>query len=108
MKSDTSIISRENSDPNILERNRPLFQNSKQTNEDDENNAEELQPIQYEELPNKPPNTPFRQQRLPAWQPIITSRIIIPSLILLGAIMIPLGVVFCHISNQVIIEYIDM
>lgn len=101
MKSDTSIISRENSDPNILKRHRSIFENSNQIHED-EHNADDLHSVQYEELSNKPPNTPFRQQRLPAWQPIITSRIIILSLILLGVIMIPLGVIFCHVSNQVL------
>ena len=34
----------------------------------------------------KPPNTAFRQQRLKAWQPILTPKSVIPLLILIAII----------------------
>jgi hypothetical protein len=52
------------------------------------------------ELAEKPPNTPFKQQRLPAWQPVITFKMMVLSLVLLGVIMVPLGAVFCYVSSE--------
>lgn len=40
----------------------------------------------------KPPNTAFRQQRLKAWQPIMTPGTVIPFLFILTAIFAPLGI----------------
>lgn len=40
----------------------------------------------------KPPNTAFRQQRLKAWQPILTPKTVIPLLFVLAAIFSPLGI----------------
>lgn len=40
----------------------------------------------------KPPNTAFRQQRLKAWQPIMTPKTVIPFLFILACIFGPLGI----------------
>lgn len=44
----------------------------------------------------KPPNTAFRQQRLKAWQPILTPKSVIPLLFLLAVVFAPLGVVLIY------------
>lgn len=49
----------------------------------------------------KPPNTAFRQQRLKAWQPILTPKTVIPLLFLLTAIFAPLGVAIIYTSYNV-------
>lgn len=49
----------------------------------------------------KPPNTAFRQQRLKAWQPILTPKTVIPFLFLLAAIFAPLGVAILYTTYNV-------
>ncbi|ODV77319.1 Lem3/Cdc50 [Suhomyces tanzawaensis NRRL Y-17324] len=44
----------------------------------------------------KPPNTAFRQQRLQAWQPILTPKSVIPLLFLLVIIFTPLGIAIIY------------
>lgn len=56
----------------------------------------------------KPPNTAFRQQRLKAWQPILTPMTVIPFLFLLAVIFAPLGIAMLFSSYSVhdlIIDY---
>lgn len=40
----------------------------------------------------KPPNTAFRQQRLKAWQPILSPKTMIPTLLLIVIIFAPIGI----------------
>lgn len=49
----------------------------------------------------KPPNTAFRQQRLKAWQPILTPKTVIPLLFVLACIFAPLGVAIVHTTYNV-------
>lgn len=49
----------------------------------------------------KPPNTAFRQQRLKAWQPILTPKTVIPLLFLLACIFAPLGVAIIYTTYNV-------
>lgn len=49
----------------------------------------------------RPPDTDFRQQRLPAWRPILTPYNVIPILIGLGIIFIPMGIIFLMTSGGV-------
>lgn len=51
---------------------------------------------------NKPPNTPFRQQRLKAWQPLLTPRPVILTFIVVGIIFIPIGIGMVVSSNEVV------
>lgn len=56
----------------------------------------------------KPPNTAFRQQRLKAWQPILSPQSVLPLLILVSAIFAPIGVALIISANNVqnlIIDY---
>ncbi|GAA5984786.1 hypothetical protein JCM11641_002740 [Rhodosporidiobolus odoratus] len=49
----------------------------------------------------RPANTAFRQQRLKAWQPILTPATVLPTFFLIGIIFVPLGGVLLWGSNQV-------
>ncbi|CAD6914041.1 hypothetical protein CF336_g4366 [Tilletia laevis] len=49
----------------------------------------------------KPANTAFRQQRIRAWQPILTPRSVLPTLFLVGLLCAPIGAVLYYFSLQV-------
>ncbi|CRG86703.1 Meiotically up-regulated gene 89 protein [Talaromyces islandicus] len=56
----------------------------------------------------RPANTAFRQQRLKAWQPILTPKSVLPLFFVIGAIFAPLGGVLLWASEQVqeiVIDY---
>ncbi|EGG23050.1 hypothetical protein DFA_05180 [Cavenderia fasciculata] len=50
---------------------------------------------------NRPANTAFKQQRLKAWEPILTPAPVIITFIVIGIIFIPIGAVMLNASNQV-------
>eukprot|EP00455_Lapot_gusevi_P051125 TRINITY_DN7556_c0_g1_i7.p1 TRINITY_DN7556_c0_g1~~TRINITY_DN7556_c0_g1_i7.p1 ORF type:complete len:345 (+),score=99.95 TRINITY_DN7556_c0_g1_i7:105-1139(+) len=50
----------------------------------------------------RPQDTPFKQQRLKAWQPILTPRWVIGSFVVLTIIFIPIGVVVLSASRSVV------
>lgn len=52
------------------------------------------------DVSNMPENTAFKQQRLPAWQPVLTASNVLPTFIIVGFIFIPLGVVLLLTSNN--------
>ncbi|WPK26115.1 hypothetical protein PUMCH_003460 [Australozyma saopauloensis] len=57
----------------------------------------------------KPPNTAFRQQRLKAWQPILTPKTVIPLLFVLAAIFAPLGIAIIYATYNVenlVVDYL--
>lgn len=54
----------------------------------------------------KPPNTAFRQQRLKAWQPIMTPKSVIPILFALAVIFAPLGIAILYTTYNV--EYLSI
>ncbi|CAB1330735.1 unnamed protein product [Coregonus sp. 'balchen'] len=49
----------------------------------------------------KPDNTAFKQQRLPAWQPILTAGAVLPAFFVIGLIFIPIGVGLFVTSNNI-------
>ncbi|CAG8556457.1 537_t:CDS:2 [Paraglomus brasilianum] len=49
----------------------------------------------------KPANTAFKQQRLKAWQPILTPKTVLPTLFIVGIIFAPLGGLLLYASNTV-------
>lgn len=55
----------------------------------------------------KPPNTAFRQQRLKAWQPILTPKTVIPLLFLVAAIFAPLGIAIVYGTYNVEMIRVD-
>lgn len=55
-----------------------------------------------------PTDSAFKQQRLPAWQPVLTARTVLPTFFVIGVLFIPIGVVLLHFSNtanEYIIDY---
>lgn len=40
----------------------------------------------------KPENTAFKQQRLPAWQPVLTAGSVLPAFFIIGLVFIPIGI----------------
>lgn len=56
-------------------------------------------------MANRPDNTAFTQQRLPAWQPILSAGIVIPGFTLIGLAFIGIGVaLFVTSQNIKVIE----
>ncbi|CAG8555861.1 15980_t:CDS:2 [Acaulospora morrowiae] len=56
----------------------------------------------------KPANTAFKQQRLKAWQPILTPKTVLPTFFIVGLIFAPLGGLLLYASNsvsEVVIDY---
>ncbi|XP_043919970.1 cell cycle control protein 50A [Protopterus annectens] len=49
----------------------------------------------------KPDNTAFKQQRLPAWQPILTAGTVLPAFFVIGIIFIPIGIGLLVTSNNI-------
>lgn len=56
------------------------------------------------EKSRKPEDSPFKQQRLKAWQPILTPRWVIGTFALVGIVFVPIGVVLKNESDNVV-EY---
>ena len=52
-------------------------------------------------LPHVHLDTKFKQQKLPAWQPIMTAGSVLPAFIAIGIVFIPLGVALLLTSNGV-------
>lgn len=58
----------------------------------------------------RPANTAFRQQRLKAWQPILTPKTVLPLFFIFGIIFAPIGALLLYASSQVqelSIDYTD-
>ena len=58
----------------------------------------------------KPKNTAFRQQRVPAWQPIYNAGTVVTIFILIGIAFIPIGIGMMSISERIrekVIPYTD-
>jgi len=56
----------------------------------------------------RPSDSAFKQQRLPAWQPMLTAGTVLPTFFIIGIAFIPIGVTLLYFSNEVrehIIEY---
>lgn len=49
----------------------------------------------------RPANTAFKQQRLKAWQPILTPKTVLPIFVVIGVLFVVLGIVFLVASNKV-------
>ncbi|KAF9140224.1 hypothetical protein BGX30_006860 [Mortierella sp. GBA39] len=56
----------------------------------------------------KPANTAFKQQRLKAWQPILTPKSVLPAFIIIGILFAPLGGLLLWASDtvaEIVIDY---
>jgi len=59
---------------------------------------------------NEPKNSKFKQQQLPAWQPILTAGTVLPTFFVIGLAFIPIGVGLMYFSNQVqevVVDYTE-
>jgi len=59
---------------------------------------------------HEPKDSKFKQQALPAWQPILTAGTVLPTFFVIGVAFIPIGVGLMYFSNQVkevIIDYTE-
>jgi len=59
---------------------------------------------------NEPKNSKFKQQQLPAWQPILTAGTVLPTFFVIGIAFVPIGVGLMYFSNQVhevVLDYTD-
>lgn len=50
---------------------------------------------------NEPKNSKFKQQQLPAWQPILTAGTVLPTFFVIGIAFVPIGVGLMYFSDQV-------
>ncbi|GAB0089759.1 Cell cycle control protein 50A [Sergentomyia squamirostris] len=55
----------------------------------------------------RPSETNFKQQRLPAWQPVMTAKTVLPSFFIIGIAFIPVGVALLYFSDNVQEHIID-
>ena len=58
----------------------------------------------------KPKDSSFRQQRVPAWQPIYTAGTVVPTFFLIGIAFVPIGIGMLSISDNImekVIPYTD-
>nr|XP_020446419.1 cell cycle control protein 50A-like [Monopterus albus]XP_020446420.1 cell cycle control protein 50A-like [Monopterus albus]XP_020446421.1 cell cycle control protein 50A-like [Monopterus albus]XP_020446422.1 cell cycle control protein 50A-like [Monopterus albus]XP_020446423.1 cell cycle control protein 50A-like [Monopterus albus] len=62
---------------------------------------------QKQETANQPDNTAFTQQRLPAWQPIISAGIVIPGFLIIGLAFIGIGVALFVTSQSIQVLEMD-
>ncbi|XP_023133217.2 cell cycle control protein 50B [Amphiprion ocellaris] len=62
---------------------------------------------QEQELDNRPDNTAFTQQRLPAWQPMLSAGIVIPGFVLIGLAFIGIGIALFVTSRSIQVLEID-
>nr|XP_050863933.1 cell cycle control protein 50A isoform X1 [Vespula vulgaris] len=55
----------------------------------------------------KPSDSAFKQQRLPAWQPILTAGTVLPTFFVIGVAFIPVGIGLLYFSDKVKEQTID-
>ncbi|KAJ8968336.1 hypothetical protein NQ314_002352 [Rhamnusium bicolor] len=55
----------------------------------------------------KPSDSAFKQQRLPAWQPILTAGTVLPTFFVIGIAFIPVGIGLLYFSDEVREHVID-
>ncbi|XP_047467349.1 cell cycle control protein 50B [Mugil cephalus] len=59
------------------------------------------------ETTNRPDNTAFTQQRLPAWQPMLSAGIVIPGFVVIGLAFIGIGVALFVTSQSIQVKELD-
>lgn len=62
---------------------------------------------QAQDFANRPDNTAFTQQRLPAWQPMLSAGIVIPGFVLIGLAFIGIGVALLVTSQSIQVFEMD-
>lgn len=68
---------------------------------DDSSPPESIDNTKEKKKSRRPANTAFRQQRLKAWQPILTPKTVIPLFFVIGIICAPIGGLLIYASSTV-------
>lgn len=55
----------------------------------------------------RPSDSAFKQQRLPAWQPMLTAGTVLPTFFIIGIAFIPIGIALLYFSNSVEDKILD-
>lgn len=55
----------------------------------------------------RPSDSAFKQQRLPAWQPVLTAGTVLPTFFIIGIAFIPIGIALMYFSDKVCEQVID-
>lgn len=63
--------------------------------------ASEVETQGVQEKSKKPSDSAFKQQRLPAWQPVLTAGTVLPTFFVIGILFIPVGVALLYFSDEV-------
>nr|CAD7404004.1 unnamed protein product [Timema poppensis] len=72
--------------------------------------ASNSEPIDSSIKSKRPSDSAFKQQRLPAWQPILTAGTVLPTFFVIGIAFIPVGVALLYFSdevNELVLDYTD-
>lgn len=77
-----------------------LFKRNKDKGKQQLDSGDE-RPTEPKPKKKRPANTAFKQQRLKAWQPILTPKTVLPTLFIVGLIFAPIGAVLVWGSNSV-------
>ncbi|CAK4029895.1 Lem3 Cdc50 [Lecanosticta acicola] len=76
--------------------------------ETDANSSRESEEDKTQQKSRRPPNNAFRQQRLKAWQPILTPKTVLPLFFAIGVIFAPIGGLLLYASSavqEIVIDY---
>ncbi|XP_065348535.1 cell cycle control protein 50A isoform X2 [Cloeon dipterum] len=60
-----------------------------------------VEPADGKMTTKRPADSAFRQQRLPAWQPILTAGTVLPTFFIIGIAFIPVGIGLLYFSDEV-------
>ncbi|XP_059489651.1 cell cycle control protein 50A isoform X2 [Neocloeon triangulifer] len=66
-----------------------------------------VEPADGKMTSKRPADSAFRQQRLPAWQPILTAGTVLPTFFIIGIAFIPVGIGLLYFSEEVREKTID-
>ena len=69
---------------------------------DDSSAARAAMSLLAESKSRRPLDTPFRQQTLKAWRPILTPKVVVLTFFLVGCVFIPIGCVIITESDKVV------
>ncbi|KIR58545.1 transcription regulator [Cryptococcus bacillisporus CA1873] len=75
-----------------------IFNRKKKARLDEEPAPTEKEKVKWSK---RPANTAFKQQRLKAWQPILTPKSVLPTLLIIGIIFAPIGALIVWGSGKV-------
>lgn len=78
-----------------------LFQRKKASNGKEREQEGEAQESRTQKFLRRPGNTAFKQQRLKAWQPILTPKTVLPTLFIIGILFAPIGGLLIWGASQV-------